>query len=45
MSHIAYQSLSSFSLRRLAGRYRGIKNEASSRVITVADTDEKYLPW
>ena len=33
-----------FLIRRWAGRYRGIKNEASSRVITVFNTDKNYLP-
>ena len=28
MPHVAYQSLSNFSLRRWGGRHRGIKNEA-----------------
>ena len=42
MSHVVYESLSNFSLRRWGGRYRGIKNETSSRVITVVDTDKNY---
>ena len=45
MSHAAYESLSNFSLRRWGGRYKAIKNEASSKAITVADTDKNYLPW
>ena len=35
MSHVAFESLRNFSLRRWGGRYWGIKNEVSSRVITV----------
>ena len=42
MSHVVYESLSNFSLRRCSGRYRGIKNETSSRVITVVNTDKNY---
>ena len=45
MLHVAYESLRNFSLRRSVGRYWGIKNEVSSRVITVVDTDKGYLPW
>ena len=45
MLHVANESLRNFSLRRWGGIYCGIKNEVSSRVITVVDTDKGYLPW